>query len=83
MPLWRDSVDSLSEASQHGGPNRFSVWYSTAIMKIALRVLAAIINGVRFVLDPAGVTARLGMDLQTGASASTQLGDIGGLFLGG
>ena len=56
-------------------------------MKIVLRVLAILINlimlanGVRFVLDPAGVAAELQMDLLTGVSASTQLGDIGGFFI--
>ena len=56
-------------------------------MKIVPRVLPVLINlamlwnGVRFVIDPASVAAELQMELLTGVSASTQLGDIGGFFI--
>jgi hypothetical protein len=56
-------------------------------MKILFRVLSVLVglamfaNGTRFLLDPAGQAASLGMELLTGVGASTQIGDIGALFL--
>jgi len=38
-------------------------------------------NAVRFAFAPAGAAADLGMGLLTGVGASTQIGDIGALFL--
>ena len=57
-------------------------------MKIVLRVLSVLIglmllmNGLRFIVDPAGASAGLEMDLLTGVGASSQLGDIGAFFIG-
>jgi len=56
-------------------------------MKMALRVLSILIGvmsfvtAMRFAFTPAAAAGRLGMPLLEGAGASTQLGDIGALFL--
>jgi hypothetical protein len=56
-------------------------------MKIALRVLSLLVglffmvSGLRWIVDPAGAADALGMQLQSGAGASTQIGDIGALFV--
>ncbi len=39
--------------------------------------------GIRWMVDPAGAAAELGMDLMTGMGLSSQMGDVGGFFLGG
>lgn len=55
-------------------------------MKILFRVLSGLVglvmlgNGVRFLFDPAGAAAGLGMELLTGIGASTQIGDISAFF---
>jgi hypothetical protein len=55
-------------------------------MKILFRVLSGLVglmmltNGVRFMIDPAGAAAGLGMELLTGIGASTQIGDISAFF---
>jgi hypothetical protein len=38
---------------------------------------------VRWMIDPAGAAGELGMDLMTGRGLSSQMGDVGGFFLGG
>ena len=56
-------------------------------MKLALRVISILIGvlslatAMRFAFAPAGAAERLGMPLLEGVAASTQLGDIGALFL--
>jgi hypothetical protein len=56
-------------------------------LKRALRIISILIGvmafatAVRFVFAPAGAAERLGMPLIEGPGASTQLGDIGALFL--
>lgn len=56
-------------------------------MKKALRIvsiligLGALATSLRFVFAPASAAERLGMSLLEGAGVSTQLGDIGALFL--
>jgi hydrogenase/urease accessory protein HupE len=56
-------------------------------MKKALRIISIVIGvlsfvtAMRFAFTPAGAAERLGMPLLEGAGASTQLGDIGALFL--
>jgi len=56
-------------------------------MQIAFRTLSILVglamlwNGVGFLLDPAGATEGLGMELLTGVGASTQLGDLSAFFV--
>ena len=56
-------------------------------MKKALRIISILIGvlsfatAMRFAFAPAGAAERLGMPLLEGVGASTQLGDIGALFL--
>ena len=56
-------------------------------MKKALRFISILIGvlpfvtAMRFAFVPAGAAERLGMPLLEGVGASTQLGDIGALFL--
>jgi hypothetical protein len=56
-------------------------------LKQALRVISILIGvmsfatAMRFAFTPAGAAERLGMPLLEGVGASTQLGDIGALFL--
>jgi len=58
-------------------------------MVIFVRVLAALpalmflVSGIQWIIDPAGAAEGLGMPLLTGIGASTQIGDIGALFVGG
>ena len=55
-------------------------------MKILFRVLSGLVglmmlvNGVRFLIDPAGAAAGLGMELLSGVGASTQIGDLSAFF---
>ena len=55
-------------------------------MQTALRVLSMIIGvlflgqSIQWILWPDRIAASLGMDLLTGAAASTQIGDIGAFF---
>ncbi len=57
------------------------------MMKTVLRILVAlpaiffVTIGVRWAVDPHGAAAALGMTLQDGVGRSTQIGDIGGVFL--
>jgi hypothetical protein len=39
------------------------------------------VSGLRWIVDPVGAAEALGMQLQSGAGASTQIGDIGALFV--
>jgi len=56
-------------------------------MKRALRIISiligvgAFVTAMRFAFTPAAAAERLGMPVLEGIGASTQLGDIGGLFL--
>lgn len=56
-------------------------------MKRALRIISILIGvgafatAMRFAFTPAAAAERLGMPVLEGVGASTQLGDIGGLFL--
>ena len=56
-------------------------------MKRALRIISiligvgAFVTAMRFAFTPAAAAERLGMSVLEGVGASTQLGDIGGLFL--
>lgn len=58
-------------------------------MKILVRVLAVLpallflATGLRWLADPAGAAAVFGMPLLEPVPRSTQIGDLGGLFLGG
>ena len=58
-------------------------------MVIFVRVLAAMPaliflgSGIQWILDPAAAAEGLGMPLLDGIGASSQIGDIGALFLGG
>jgi hydrogenase/urease accessory protein HupE len=58
-----------------------------SILKKALRIISILIGvlsfvtAMRFAFAPDGAAARLGMPLLEGVGASTQLGDIGALFL--
>ena len=58
-------------------------------MKVASRIVTGLfallflLSGVRWIADPAGAAASLGMDLLTGLGASTQIGDIGAFFISG
>jgi hypothetical protein len=57
------------------------------MMSRVLRVFSILIgvglllNALRFAFAPESVAAELGMELLTGVGASTQIGDIGALFL--
>ena len=59
-----------------------------SILKKALRIISILIGvlsfvtAMRFAFTPASAAERLGMTLLEGPGASTQLGDIGALFLG-
>jgi hypothetical protein len=58
-------------------------------MKLAARIATGLIAllflamGVRWIVDPAGAAAGLGMELLTGLGASSQIGDFGAFFLSG
>jgi hypothetical protein len=58
-------------------------------MVITVRILAALpalmflFSGLQWLVDPAAAAEGLGMPLLTGIGASTQIGDIGALFVGG
>ena len=41
-----------------------------------------IVTGLRWAFDPAGAAEGLGMSLQDGVGRSSQLGDMGGFFMG-
>ena len=57
-------------------------------MVIFVRILAAmpallmLSTGIQWIVDPAAAAEGLGMPLLTGVGASTQIGDIGALFIG-
>jgi len=56
-------------------------------MKTFLRVLVAlpailfVVTGLRWFIDPEGAATALGMDLLEGVGRSTQIGDVGAVFL--
>lgn len=56
-------------------------------MKTVLRVLIAlpavlfVVLGLRWFVDPTGAAAALGMQLMDGVGRSSQIGDVGALFL--
>jgi len=56
-------------------------------MKIAFRILSLLISifflvmGLGWIVDPGAAAEAAGMTLLTGLAASTQIGDIGALFL--
>ena len=57
-------------------------------MDKVIRIVAAlpgvmfVVMGLRWVVDPAGAAASVGMPLLEGVGLSTQIGDIGSFFLG-
>lgn len=59
------------------------------IVNKLLRVLIVLIAilfmalGLRWLVDPTGAAAELGMTLLDGVGRSSQIGDVGGLFIGG
>lgn len=54
------------------------------ILRIALALLAVgfLVTGLRFAVAPAGAAKSLAMTLLDGAARSSQIGDVGALFLG-
>lgn len=54
------------------------------ILRIALALLAVgfLVTGLRFAVAPAGAAKSLEMTLLDGAARSSQIGDVGALFLG-
>lgn len=56
-------------------------------MKLLLRVLVTlpailfIVTGLRWAIDPGGAAAALGMTLLDGIGRSSQIGDVGAMFL--
>ena len=58
-------------------------------MDKVIRIVAALpgimflVMGVRWAVDPEGIAASVGMPLLDGVGRSTQIGDLGGFFLGG
>ena len=48
---------------------------------IGLSALLFLVMGLRWAVDPAGAATALGMPLMTGLAQSSQVGDVGGLFL--
>jgi hypothetical protein len=58
-------------------------------MNKVLRVLIVLfatlflVLGLRWLVDPAGAAAELGMTLMDGIGRSSQIGDVGALFIGG
>jgi hypothetical protein len=60
---------------------------STAVTKglrivLVLPAIAFLVTGLRFAVAPAGALKGLGMPLLDGAARSSQIGDVGALFLG-
>ena len=45
--------------------------------------LLFLVLAIRWLVDPAGAADALGMELMTGMGLSSQMGDVGGFFLGG
>ena len=56
-------------------------------MKVVLRILVAlaaiffVVLGLRWLIDPTSAAAALGMHLMDGVGRSSQIGDVGALFL--
>lgn len=50
---------------------------------IVLFALLFLVLGLRWLVDPAGAAAELGMTLMDGVGRSSQIGDVGGLFISG
>ena len=48
---------------------------------IGLSGLLFLVMGLRWAVDPSGAATGLGMPLMTGLAQSSQVGDVGGLFL--
>ena len=59
-----------------------------AVLKKALRIFLAlpaigfVVTGLRFAVAPAGAAKGLAMPLLDGAARSSQIGDVGALFMG-
>ena len=59
-----------------------------AVLKKALRIFLAlpaigfVVTGLRFAVAPAGAVKGLAMPLLDGAARSSQIGDVGALFMG-
>ncbi len=49
---------------------------------LALPAIGFVVTGLRFVVSPAGAAKGLEMPLLDGAARSSQIGDVGALFLG-
>jgi hypothetical protein len=56
----------------------------TKILRVALALpaVAFLVTGLRFAVAPAGAAKSLEMPLLDGAARSSQIGDVGALFLG-
>ena len=50
---------------------------------IVLFATLFLVMGLRWLVDPAGAAAELGMTLMDGIGRSSQIGDVGALFIGG
>ncbi|MEH6582343.1 MAG: hypothetical protein V7754_10445 [Halioglobus sp.] len=50
---------------------------------VALTALLFVMLGIRWLVDPAGSAAGMGMPLLEGIGRSTQIGDLGAFFFGG
>ncbi|MEH6592954.1 MAG: hypothetical protein V7746_21980 [Halioglobus sp.] len=50
---------------------------------VALTALLFVMLGIRWLVDPTGSAADLGMPLLEGLGRSTQIGDLGAFFFGG
>lgn len=48
---------------------------------VALPAIVFVVGGVRWVVDPSGAAASLGMPLLEGVGLSSQVGDVGSFFL--
>lgn len=53
------------------------------VLKLIVVLLAVLffVNGVRWMVAPAGIAPMFGLDLATGAGLSTQVGDMSAFFL--
>ena len=49
---------------------------------VVLPAILFVVTGLRWITDPAGAAATLGMPLLEGVGRSSQIGDVGALFLG-
>lgn len=53
----------------------------TLTVLVLLAAILFIINGLRWLVDPAGIVDMFGLELANGVGLSTQIGDMSALFL--